>query len=137
MSKSHGAADRTSCVPPPHGCVRLIDCVAGFPANSLAGHSVITERRMTPQVRLSEWNTLREELSRFGHTGDVTAADDRIYIDFGSAYVELSRDGTLKTGMPLHDFAHDDTVAVVVDHDAGTLTVEADTVSYTFRRPGG
>jgi hypothetical protein len=49
----------------------------------------------------------------------------------------LSRDGTLQTGMPLHDFTHDDTVAVVVDHDTGTLTVDAETVSYTFRRPGG
>jgi hypothetical protein len=26
---------------------------------------------------------------------------------------------------------------IVVDHDAGTLTVDADTVNYTFRRPGG
>jgi translation initiation factor RLI1 len=39
--------------------------------------------------------------------------------------------------MPLHDFAHDNTAVIVVDHDAGTLTVEADSVSYTFRRPGG
>jgi hypothetical protein len=92
---------------------------------------------MAPRVHLSEWDSLCEELRRFGHAGDVTAADDLIRIDFGSAYVELSRDGTFQTGMPLHEFAHDDTVSVVVDHDAGTLTVEADTVSYTFKRPGG
>jgi hypothetical protein len=92
---------------------------------------------MTPRVHLNEWETLIDELHRFGRAGEVTATDDRIQIDFGSARVELSRDGTLQTGMPLHDFTHDDTVAVVVDHDAGTLTVDADTVSYTFRRPGG
>lgn len=92
---------------------------------------------MTPRVRLDEWETLTAELRRFGHAGDLTVTDDRISIDFGSARVELSRDGTLRAGMPLHDFTHDDTAAVVVDHDAGTLAVDADTVSYTFRRPGG
>jgi hypothetical protein len=98
---------------------------------------ITIERRMTQRVQLNEWETLIDELRRFGRAGDVTATDDRIHINFGSARVELSRDGTLQTGMPLHDFTHDDTVAVVVDHDAGTLTVDADTVSYTFRRPGG
>ena len=98
---------------------------------------ITIERRMTPRVQLNEWETLIDELRRFGRAGDVTATDDRIHIDFGSARVELSRDGTLQTGMPLHDFTHDDTVVVVVDHDAGTLTVDADTVSYTFRRPSG
>jgi translation initiation factor RLI1 len=92
---------------------------------------------MTPRVKLDEWDTLSTELRRFGRAGDVTVADDRIHIDFGSAHVEVARDGTLKTGMPLHDFAHDNTAVIVVDHDAGTLTVEADSVSYTFRRPGG
>jgi hypothetical protein len=92
---------------------------------------------MTPRVQLTEWETLIDELRRFGHAGDVTATDERIHIDFGSARVELSRDGTLQTGMPLHEFTHTDTVSVVVDHDAGTLTVDAETVTYTFRRPGG
>ncbi|MEF8894293.1 hypothetical protein, partial [Halodesulfurarchaeum sp.] len=86
---------------------------------------------MTPRVQLNEWETLIDELRRFGHSGDVTATDDQIHIDFGSASVELSRDGILQTGMALHDFTYDDTVAVIVDHDAGTLTVDADTVSYT------
>jgi hypothetical protein len=92
---------------------------------------------MTPRVQLDEWDTLIDELRQFGRAGDVTATDERIHIDFDSARVELSRDGTLQTGMPLHEFTHKDAVAVVVDHDAGTLTVDADTVSYTFRRPGG
>lgn len=92
---------------------------------------------MTPRVKLNEWDTLSAELRQFGRPGDVTISDERIHIDFGSAHVEVTRDGTLRTGMPLHDFTHDDTAVIVVDHDAGTLTVEADTVTYTFRRPGG
>lgn len=91
---------------------------------------------MTPRVALDEWNTLTTELRRFGRAGDVTVGDDRIHIDFGSAHVEVTRDGTLTTGMPLHDFTHDTTAAIIVDHDAGTLTVDADSVNYTFRRPG-
>jgi hypothetical protein len=91
---------------------------------------------MTPRVHLNDWDTLSTELRRFGQSGDVTLTDDRIRIDFGSACVEVTRDGALRTGMPLHDFVHDDTAVLAVDHDAGTLTVEADTVSYTFRRPG-
>jgi hypothetical protein len=92
---------------------------------------------MTPRVRLDEWETLTAELRRFGHAGDLTVTDDRISIDFGSARVELSRDGTLQTGMPLHDFRYDEAVAVVVDHHAGTITVDADAVRYSFRRPDG
>jgi translation initiation factor RLI1 len=92
---------------------------------------------MTPRVQLDDWDTLRTELRRFGQAGDVAIDEERIHLDFGSAHVEVSRDGTLSTGMPLHDFVHDDTAVIVVDHDAGTLAVEADTVSYTFRRPGG
>jgi len=92
---------------------------------------------MTSRVELDEWDTLATELRRFGRGGDVSVGEERIHIDFGSAHVEVTRDGTLETGMPLHDFAHDTTAAIVLDHDAGTLTVEADAVTYTFRRPGG
>lgn len=92
---------------------------------------------MTLRIPLGEWGTLTDELRRFGRGGDVTATTDRIRIDFGSAHVAVTRDGTLRTGMPLHDFAHDDAAAVVLDHDAGTLAVDADGVRYTFRRPGG
>jgi hypothetical protein len=60
---------------------------------------------MTPRVKLDEWDTLTTELRRFGDAGDVTIEDDRIHIDFGSAHVEVARDGTLRTGMTLHNFA--------------------------------
>lgn len=92
---------------------------------------------MPSRVKLDEWEKLVEQMRRFGRSGDVSTDEGRVRVDFGSAEIEVSQDGTLKTGMPLHDFAHDDTVEVVVDHASGTLTVESDTVSYTFRRPGG
>jgi hypothetical protein len=92
---------------------------------------------MSLRIPLDEWDTLTEELRRFGRGGDVTVTADRIRIDFGAAHVVATRDGTLNTGMPLHDFAHDDAAAVVLDHDDGTLAVDADGVTYTFRRPGG
>lgn len=91
---------------------------------------------MTLRIPLDEWDTLTDELRRFGRAGDVTVAADRIRIGFGSAHLTVTRDGTLRAGMPLHDFAHDDAAAVVLDHDAGTLAVDADGVNYTFRRPG-
>jgi hypothetical protein len=91
---------------------------------------------MTPRIPLEEWAALTDELQRFGHTGDVTTDDGEIRLDFGSAYVEVTRDGTVRTGMPLHEFERADAVAVFVDHDAGALTVEDDDTSYTFRRPG-
>lgn len=89
------------------------------------------------RIRLDEWDTVVEELRRFGESGDVTTGDDRIRLDFGSAHVEVSRDGSVSTGMPLHDFEQAGEVELVVDHDGGSLTVEDDDVSYTFRRPGG
>lgn len=92
---------------------------------------------MTLRVTLNEWDSLSAALRRFGDAGEVTIEKNRIHIDFGSAHVEVTRDGTVRTGMPLHDFTHDDTAVIVLDHDAGTLTIDADTVTYTFRRPGG
>jgi len=67
----------------------------------------------------------------------VTTKDDRIRIDFGSAQIEVAQDGSISTGMPLHEFEQEGAVDLVVDHDEGSLTIEADDVSYTFRRPGG
>lgn len=92
---------------------------------------------MPTQITLSDWETLKEELRRFGTTGEVTIGDGRIVVDFGAAHIEISRDGSLETGMPLHDFAQSDISGFVLDHDAGTLTVNTGDVNYTFRRPGG
>ncbi|SNZ15690.1 hypothetical protein SAMN06269185_2564 [Natronoarchaeum philippinense] len=90
---------------------------------------------MTERVRLDDWDEVCDALRRFGEPGDVTVGDDRLRIEFGSARVEVSRDGRVKTGMALHDFEREGAAELVVDHDAGTLTLDADDVSYTFRRP--
>ncbi|WP_222916281.1 hypothetical protein [Natrinema sp. SYSU A 869] len=92
---------------------------------------------MANRIQLSDWDTVIDELHRFGETGDVTTGDDRIRIDFGSAHLEVSRTGRVSTGMPLHDFEQQGEVDLVVDHGAGSLTIDADDVVYTFRRPSG
>lgn len=92
---------------------------------------------MTERLQLADWNAVTEELRRFGEAGDVTANEDAIRIDFGSAFIELGRDGYVKSGMALHDFESDEVAAVVVDHDEGSLAIESEPVSYTFRRPVG
>jgi hypothetical protein len=92
---------------------------------------------MATRVRLGDWDTLTDELRRFGQGGEVTVGDDAIRVDLGSAHVEVSRDGRVSTGMPLHDFEREGEVTLAFDHEAGELTVEDETVSYTFRRPGG
>ncbi|MDF9744807.1 hypothetical protein [Natrinema salsiterrestre] len=92
---------------------------------------------MATRIELSDWDAVVGELRRFGEPGDVTAGDDRIRLEFGSAALAVSRAGRVSTGMPLHDFEHRGAVELVVDHDAGSVRIEADDVSYTFRRPGG
>jgi len=92
---------------------------------------------MVQRFRFDDWDALVEELRRFGEGASVTADDDSIRIDFGAGAVELERSGRVRTGMALHDFEHEGEVSVVVDHDAGSLTIESDAVTYTFRRPGG
>lgn len=100
---------------------------------------------MPERISIDDWDAVRDELRRFGEVGDVTTGEDRIRLDFGSARLELSKDGRVAAGMPLHDFereregeelGREGDVELVVDHDAGALTVDAADVTYTFRRPG-
>jgi hypothetical protein len=90
---------------------------------------------MTTEIQLTDWEAVTSELRRFGATGDVTADDDRIRVDFGSAYIEATKAGTISTGMPLHELDHDGDITLGVDHEDGSITVETDALSYTFRRP--
>ncbi|MEF8821030.1 MAG: hypothetical protein V5A52_02020, partial [Halovenus sp.] len=89
------------------------------------------------RVNITEWDAVVDELRQFGSSGDVTTDDGWVRLDFGSAYVELSREGWISTGMPLHEFEQDGLTELTVDHGGGSLTVEAADTSYTFRRPGG
>jgi len=95
------------------------------------------------RVRLDDWDRAVDELRRFGEAGSVTVGDGRVRVDFGSAHVEVSQDGGVSTGMPLHGFEREGgvppegDVELVVDHEAGSLAIESGDVRYTFRRPGG
>jgi len=91
---------------------------------------------MPERIDPSEWDAAVDELRRFGNSGDVTTDDGRIRLDFGSAHVEVSRDGTVSTAMPLHSFEGGGDMTLLVDHEAGSLTVDGDGLQYTFRRPG-
>lgn len=90
---------------------------------------------MTTKLQLTAWKNLTSELQQFGATGDVTTDDERIRVEFGSAYFEVTKEGTISTGMPLHDLEHSGDVWVTVNHESGSITVETDTLNYTFRRP--
>lgn len=92
---------------------------------------------MPTRVPLEDWDAVTTELREFGAGRDVTMGDASLRIDFGTAHVEILRDGHVSTGMPLHVFEHQSAEAIVVDHADGALTVETGDVKYTFRRPGG
>lgn len=91
---------------------------------------------MATRIPLDEWDQVVEELTEFGDPGEATVDDDRVRVDFESAHVEVTREGQIHTGMPLHDFERTGGADLVIDHDSGELTIESDDVAYTFRRPG-
>lgn len=86
-------------------------------------------------VSLEEWDLVISELRRFAGSREVTVEDGRARVDFGSAHVEVDRDGRVDTGMPLHEFESAAAVELVFDHEAGELHVRGEDVEYTFRRP--
>lgn len=90
---------------------------------------------MTTEIHLTDWDVLTAELQQFGATGDVTTDDHRIRVAFRSAYIEVTKEGIISTGMPLHDLEHDGDMTLSVDHENGSITIETDALSYTFRRP--
>ena len=90
---------------------------------------------MTTTIQLSDWDAVSAELKQFGATGAVSISDDSIRVTFGTAYIEVTKEGTISTGMPLHNLEHSGAVDVVVDHDDGSITIESASLRYTFRRP--
>lgn len=90
---------------------------------------------MTTKIQLTDWEALRSELQQFGARGDVISDDGRIRVEFGSAYIEVTKEGTISTGMPLHNLEYDGDVIVIVDHENGWIAFETEALSYTFRRP--
>jgi len=90
---------------------------------------------MTTTIHLTDWEAIQTELKQFGTTGEVTADDTSIRVEFGSAYIEVTREGSIHTGMPLHNLEHDGEAKLIVNHENGSITVETDELNYTFRRP--
>ena len=90
---------------------------------------------MTAEIQLTDWEAVTAELQRFGVTGEVDTRDDSIRVTFGSAYIEVTKQGTISTGMPLHELEHEGDVSLIVDHENNSISIHTDELSYTFRRP--
>ncbi len=90
-------------------------------------------------VSLEEFESAVAQLRRFADDREVTVDrdGDRARVDFGSAHVELTREGRVDTGMPLHAFESAGAVELAFDHDAGELHIRSrdGETAYTFRRP--
>lgn len=88
------------------------------------------------RVPLTEWETVVSALQRFASAGSVEEEADRITVQTGSAHVTVTRDGTVETGMPLHDFSATDVEALYLDVEGGRLQIRDDERGdYEFRRP--
>lgn len=87
------------------------------------------------RVAPDDWETLVEQLREFAGPDCVETSDDRAAASFVSAEFAVASDGRVDARMPLHEFAADAPEALVFDHDRGAVGVEADGVSYEFRRP--
>lgn len=86
---------------------------------------------------LTDWEAVAAALERFAAGGTVEEHDDAITVRTGSAHVTVSADGSVETGMPLHEFESVDVEALYLDAEGGRLQVrDGETgVHYEFRRP--
>lgn len=87
------------------------------------------------RVPLGDWDALADALERFAGADAVDRDGATLSARMGSAHVTLSRDGTVSTGMPLHDFETDAAESLVFDFDTGSLRVITPEMDYEFRRP--
>jgi hypothetical protein len=90
---------------------------------------------MTERLTTADWDRLLEELREFAGEGNVSVEDGAAHAKTGDGHVELSREGWIRTGMPLHGFEADGDVELTFDHERGHLHVRVGDVEYTFRRP--
>lgn len=91
------------------------------------------------EVRIAEWDRLRDHLETFCQGGEFAADEQRVTCEFPNAKLTVTRDGTVETGMPLHAFEREGVETLRFDHERGELTVVAtadgDRLEYAFRRP--
>ena len=95
----------------------------------------------TTRVDATDTDAVRRHLERFAGSRAVRERDDDALVaEFqGVTHVTVHSDGTVETGMPLHEFSGP-ADSLVFDHDENELHVEhggtdGSEVSYTFRRP--
>jgi len=90
---------------------------------------------MAKRLQVEDWDRIVTALERFD-APETQVDEDTVRLEFDSAHLTVSRDGQFTAGMPLHevDGQHADTV--VVDHEAGAVTLTGESVEYTFRSPG-
>jgi hypothetical protein len=86
-------------------------------------------------IPLTDWHRVESELRRL--SGTVTATDERIELQSGSARFAVTRDGRVETGMPLHDLTTGGVTALDVDHERGAIRLVTDDgeIEYEFRIP--
>ena len=78
---------------------------------------------MTTKVKLTDWETVTAELQQFGATGTISTDNDSIRVEFGSAYIEVTEGGTIRTGMPLHELEHEGNVSLIIDHENNAISI--------------
>jgi hypothetical protein len=86
-------------------------------------------------IPLTDWERVESELRELD--GTVTASDDRLELQSGSARFAVDRDGKVDAGMPLHDLTTENVTGLAVDHDRGAIRLVTDDgeVTYEFRVP--
>jgi hypothetical protein len=86
-------------------------------------------------IPLTDWGQVESALR--GLDGTVTASDERIELQSGSARFAVTRDGHVDAGMPLHDLTTGGVTALVVDHDRDAIRLVTDDgeTAYEFRVP--
>jgi hypothetical protein len=90
---------------------------------------------MPVRLQFDDWDRIVEELERFG-APELSTDEDTVRLEFDVAHIAVSRDGDFDAGMPLHGVDGDTAESLVVDHDADSITLQGESFSYTFRRPG-
>jgi hypothetical protein len=90
---------------------------------------------MTTNVKLTDWETVTAELQQFGAGGEVSTDGDSIRVEFSNAYIEVTKEGTISTGMPLHDLEHEGDGSLMIDHENNEISIQTDEFDYTFRCP--
>lgn len=85
-------------------------------------------------VEATDWDAVTAELQRFCESGTYHTDSDVASCTVGDATFEVYSNGRIGGAMPLHDF-DGRAETLTFDHREGTIVVEGEGLTYTFRRP--